>query len=376
MELEKLYCQNSGGKLKEWSIGVVSEANDISVIVCRYGITGGKIVETQKEIKSGKNLGKVNATTSFQQACKEAESKWTKKREEGYTPKKDVADEKGARATNQLKGTLLPMLALDYTKRKKDIIFPCYVQPKLDGVRAIFNGEKLTSRTGKEYTVCGHIKATLPENLLLDGELYSMDMPFEALTGLCRKKKLTIEEQKVMEKSVFLYVFDCYHTQRPEMSFEERYQLLKSLELPKGVKLVPTQEMKTADKLGEIHAKYTQDGFEGTILRNKQGAYKPKDRSKDLQKFKSFEDAEFIICGYYEGSGTDKETVIWECSYKTVDGDTSTFKCRPRGTKEQRKEWLREAQKYIGKKLTVRYQELTHEGCPRFPVGISIRDYE
>ena len=312
----------------------------------------------------------------FSRLVRRAESKWTKKREEGYSPKKDVAGEKGARVTNQLKGTLLPMLALDYTKRKKDIVFPCYTQPKLDGVRAIFDGVKMTSRTGKEYTVTSHIQMKLPENLLLDGELYSMDMPFEALTGLCRKKKLTDEEQRIMEKSVFLYVFDCYDTQNSEMSFEERYQLLKSLQLPKGVKLVPTHEMKSADKLGEIHAKYTQDGFEGTILRNKQGAYKPKDRSKDLQKFKSFEDAEFIICGYYEGSGKDSSSVIWECSYKTVDGHDGKFKCRPRGSREQRKELFNCAQTYIGKRLTVRYQELTEGGCPRFPVAIGIRDYE
>jgi hypothetical protein len=26
--------------------------------------------------------------------------------------------------------------------------------------------------------------------------------------------------------------------------------------------------------------------------------------------------------------------------------------------------------------LTVRYQELTDDGVPRFPVGIAIRDYE
>ena len=31
---------------------------------------------------------------------------------------------------------------------------------------------------------------------------------------------------------------------------------------------------------------------------------------------------------------------------------------------------------YIGKMLTVKYQELTDDGKPRFPVGINIRDYE
>ena len=71
MELEKLYCQNSGGKLKEWSISVVSPTENTAVMVCRYGVEGGKIVETQREFKSGKNVGKANATTSFQQACKE-----------------------------------------------------------------------------------------------------------------------------------------------------------------------------------------------------------------------------------------------------------------------------------------------------------------
>ena len=30
--------------------------------------------------------------------------------------------------------------------------------------------------------------------------------------------------------------------------------------------------------------------------------------------------------------------------------------------------------KYIGKKLTVIYQELTEDGKPRFPVGKAIRD--
>jgi hypothetical protein len=30
----------------------------------------------------------------------------------------------------------------------------------------------------------------------------------------------------------------------------------------------------------------------------------------------------------------------------------------------------------IGQQLTVRYQELTTDGIPRFPVGIAFRDYE
>jgi hypothetical protein len=30
----------------------------------------------------------------------------------------------------------------------------------------------------------------------------------------------------------------------------------------------------------------------------------------------------------------------------------------------------------VGKQLTVRYQGLTNGGVPRFPIGVSVRDYE
>jgi DNA ligase-1 len=49
---------------------------------------------------------------------------------------------------------------------------------------------------------------------------------------------------------------------------------------------------------------------------------------------------------------------------------------RPRGTHEDRADLFKDGDSYIGKKLTVRYQELTEDGIPRFPVGIAFRDYE
>jgi DNA ligase-1 len=41
---------------------------------------------------------------------------------------------------------------------------------------------------------------------------------------------------------------------------------------------------------------------------------------------------------------------------------------------EKRREWFNAGAKYIGKSLTVVYQELTEEGKPRFPVGKAVRD--
>ena len=39
-------------------------------------------------------------------------------------------------------------------------------------------------------------------------------------------------------------------------------------------------------------------------------------------------------------------------------------------------EQFRNGDKYIGRMLTVIYQELTDANVPRFPVGKSIRDFE
>ena len=63
---------------------------------------------------------------------------------------------------------------------------------------------------------------------------------------------------------------------------------------------------------------------------------------------------------------------MWEC--QTPDGQT--FAVRPTGTHEERKVLFENGDEYIGQQLTVKYQELTDEGIPRFPVGIAIRNYE
>ena len=50
---------------------------------------------------------------------------------------------------------------------------------------------------------------------------------------------------------------------------------------------------------------------------------------------------------------------------------------RPRGSREQRRAWLLDFDRLCrDRQLTVRYQELSRDGVPRFPVGVSVRDYE
>jgi DNA ligase-1 len=94
-------------------------------------------------------------------------------------------------------------------------------------------------------------------------------------------------------------------------------------------------------------------------------------RSVHLQKYKEFFDEDCVIVGFKEGDGLEKGCVIWICE---IDG--KEFACRPRGTREDRQGLFESGDNYIGKMLTVRYQEKTDDGLLRFPVGIAIRDYE
>ncbi len=140
----------------------------------------------------------------------------------------------------------------------------------------------------------------------------------------------------------------------------------------KSVRDISTMICKTEEEVFRYHTTYLNNGFEGTIIRNLNGEYKLNHRSSDLQKLKTFLDDEYEIVGFKEGTGTDDGCVIWECKTQ----DEQTFSVRPKGSKAERQGYFQNGNKWIGSKLTVRYQELTDDGIPRFPVGITIRNYE
>ena len=117
-------------------------------------------------------------------------------------------------------------------------------------------------------------------------------------------------------------------------------------------------------------SKWVSEGYEGIMLRNTFGMYLVNHRSHDLQKYKEFLEDEYVIVGFKEADGRDKGTIIWICM--TPEG--REFSVRPRGSLEMRRDWFENGSKYIGKKLTVIYQELSEMNVPRFPVGKAIRD--
>lgn len=352
-ELPDLYNKDSKNNTRIWSIKVI-QVDDKCFIETRFGTQGMKITVNTKEIKSGKNKGKKNETSVLEQAIFDAKSLWKNKKDKGYSENIDNEKE------------ISPMLALDYNKRYKDIIFPCLTQPKLDGCRCIYKNKQLLSRNNKVFSNPVHILEELKNlNIVLDGELYSSSKGFQQTVSSIKNDK------KICSLDLEYWVFDIIN----DKPFYERYKELQEI-IKKGnykyIKLVDTIVCEEKDNIKYNHSKYIEQGYEGTIIRNSKGKYKTNNRSKDLQKYKDFLDEEFLITGFSEGIGNDKGCIIFVCETK----EGKRFTCRPKGTREKRQEMFIEGEKFLNSSITVRFQEYTNEKIPRFPVGITIRNYE
>ena len=365
--MKTLYKKTSTGKIQIWEIHV--EGNTIITV---FGQLGGKLQETKDVITSGKNTGKANATTPEQQAELEAEAQYQKKLKKGYVT--TIDDAKAEKRDEIIKGGIDPMLAHEYGKHKHKLIWPVYVQPKLDGIRCIAmvprnNGTPtLWTRTRKPITSMPHIIEELryfssTDDLIFDGELYNHEYRdnFEQIVSLVRP-----DEPRDGHEVVQYHIYDIV---KP-MSFADRFEFLKTFAYEDPIHLVETVRSKTEVDAREEFAHFMQQGYEGAILRNSLTIYEHK-RSYGLLKMKDFQDAEFEVIGVDEGRGK-----LAGCAGSMICKlpNGQAFNVKMVGSHENlRKMFLKPPS---GQMLTVKFQNYTNDGVPRFPVGMRLRDYE
>ena len=407
-----LYGVEKNGKIKTWSANIylkgINKKSDHAYATIEHGQQDGKKQMTVRDYTEGKNIGKKNETTPLLQCIAETRKKWLDKLyQESYqetmpTPvqPEQHQDQSQDQSQEQEQQTstkkYFPMLAHKFepaskTAKKNTIIFPCFVQPKLDGLRCVVYRDPTTgeirrqSRTGTYFDTMAHIAESLAPlfakypAVVLDGELYTTEIPFEELAGLIKTKKLTpsdTDKLRVIEYHIYDIVDETlpYHTRHDSIKkmFAQVAASTASSphKLPPYIRLVETIEAKTQAEFKAEFSRFIEEGYEGIMLRNKTGMYRCNYRSHDLQKYKEFQEDEFRIIGFMQGDGRDKGTVIWICETK----EGKEFKVRPRGTIENRSKLFKTGEKYVGKMLTVIYQELTEDGKPRFPVGKDVRE--
>lgn len=365
-EYKTLYSRDSKGKVRIWKMQ--QEGNKYRTI---SGLEDGEKVTTKWTTCEGKNIGKSNETKPEEQAEKEVLAQYKDQESTGYFSSiKDIDKQT----------YFSPMLAKQWEDRKDEVDWSNgnYISPKMDGLRAIITKNGATSRNGKKFISFPHILKELEPifekypQLILDGEIYcdKLAQDFNKIISLAKKTKPTQEDLKESAQFIQFWIFDC-----PSIKggYHERYTGLKKIIKPnKYIKICEHILIKTPEEIETNLHKYIEQGFEGLMLNIYDGKYEQK-RSKNILKYKLFQDCEAKILDIIEGIG-NRSKMFGYAKLKLDNG--IQFDANARGNEEMYKEILKNKNKYIGKKATVRYQNLTPDGKPRFPVIIDFDRFD
>jgi len=330
--MERLIHKDKMNRERYTDIRVDKLIDGTADIVKVSGIVGNdKFTESRTNVKTG-----------YEKALKRAQTMWNNEHTK----------------CNQV----LPMLANKWDDRKKYISEPFYVQPKLDGVRLLVSKDGGISRTGKIIPGTEVLGKGLEPGQYVDGEAFDPNLNFEELTSTFKTDPLKLK----------FHVFDFFDLKKLGMTFEQRWEYVKDSIYNPHYEYVDTFSVKKHKDMEGYHKMFIQQGYEGTMIRDRFSVYEVGQRSNYLLKYKDFQTEEYEITGAKTGHGRDADAVVWVCKTE----NDNQFTVRPEGTIVQREEHYRNYKKYIGKMLTVRFQNLTALGVPRFPVGVCIRDYE
>lgn len=181
-------------------------------------------------------------------------------------------------------------------------------EPKLDGIRAIAyikdSDVRLISRRGINLTErYPLIEKSLKENddIILDGEITAIDSEGRPSFQLLQRAGQT-RHTKGMR--IVFYVFDILYADGRNLideTLSKRREILKR-------KLEQSDVVKVVSSLGPDGLKAFQAcvdiDLEGIVAKKLDSVYRPGSRSADWLKIKFFKSAEFLICGYSQGTGS------------------------------------------------------------------------
>ena len=233
-----------------------------------------------------------------------------------------------------------------------------WLSEKLDGVRAYWDGNQFLSRNGNRFEAPGWFTAGLPD-MPLDGELWTGRKQFQRTVSIVRRG-----DGAELWREVRYLVFDAPTVSQP---FEQRLDSVKQVLAagqPPYALLLHQEVCRSSDHLQTALSKVEQLGGEGLMLRRPASFYEPR-RSSTLQKFKRFLDCEAVVIGHEPGKG--RHTGRLGALVVQLPNGTR-FNCGTGLSDAQR-----ELPPAIGETITVKFQELTDGGAPRFPVYAGVR---
>jgi hypothetical protein len=373
------------------------------------GVESGKITRNAPSyFTQPLNVGKINERNVLQNALVYARSQWLKRKEKGGSESKQIHSNSSSLVSSTM---YFPMLAKPFKDGKKHLVFPLYIQPKLDGVRCLMFLKKKNggvqnvvayTRTKKPFPSVDYIKKTIypylnalydeekHQSIYFDGELYKHGKKLQDISGDSRNETADTSNSNTSRNEYHIY--DCFYPKELDTCFKDRLAQLtlyydaiskKDSAVLKKVPVYLVGSLKAAEKRYE---QFVALGYEGAILRNADGVYLTSAnktgaflRSNDLVKMKQKFADEYEVVGFTDGArGKDKGAIIWVC--KTKDG--VEFNVTPKDmTYERRYQLYDDAvanfdKKYANRMITLEYEDLSENGVPLRAKSVAFRDYE
>ncbi|MFA0085579.1 DNA ligase [Vibrio sp. 10N.261.51.F12] len=227
-----------------------------------------------------------------------------------------------------------------------------FVSEKLDGIRAIWTGQQLISRSGRELHAPDWFIAVLPD-FPVEGELWAGRGQF----ALVQRTVLDAEPNHEAWRQIHFMLFDS-----PDHigAFEERYQFLTSLcqnLSVKHVKCVEQTDIESHESLQHLLETVSRAGGEGLMLKSRMSVYLA-GRNTSLLKMKTNQDSEATVVGYKAGKGKYKGkmgAVLVELKGGTQFYIGTGFSDRERNDPPK-----------LGDIVTFKHNGWTENGIPRF----------
>ena len=234
---------------------------------------------------------------------------------------------------------------------------------KLDGMRAVWDGHQLYSRTGKVIHAPPEFLSGLPAGFGLDGELFMGRGNFDQVISVCRKHSATPGAWK----GVVYKVFDAPLIEQVGLTKRldaARSALAEHAGANEHVEIVEHTVCRGKEHVQETLTQIEAVGGEGLMLAVPDKAHRGK-RSNDLLKVKSMVTDDAIVVGHGVGEGKHADKLgALECVLRSG----VPFRI---GTGFSDEERLDPPQ--VGDVVEFKYFELTKAKVPRFPAYVRIR---
>jgi len=252
-----------------------------------------------------------------------------------------------------------------------------YVSRKIDGARCVAivdsNGDAtFYSRTGKEFDTLGVVANGIKNlgitNVVFDGELCLVDddgnEDFQGVMKQLKKKDHTIPNPSF--KIFDMITHDEFYSKKGERNrpYSIRYNNLREVMRDNTcacLSVLGQELIKDDDHFAEWITRSNQYGWEGLILRANE-PYKGK-RSKDMLKWKTFNDAEYVVTdmefGPFRYVLNGKETEEQMLSCVTIEHKGYDVRVGSGFSIEQRQYFYNNPKELLGKIIRVNYFEET-----------------